>query len=153
MAFVSYLSVFQNVYAEQFNPPTSQHVLLRCTSWCTDSRFNHWSGIQVARARCQDARAIAARISLKVRIADSMRGNNGEHCTKLVAVSNKRKIKIYILLYLTTWRCSSAHFTSKPPHEKYISFKTQHIKPVGYPLGNSRFHFQKCLCKWGWSHD
>ena len=46
--------------------------LLHRTSGCTDSRSNHWSGIQVARACCQDARATAARTSLKVGIADSM---------------------------------------------------------------------------------
>ena len=57
-------------------------VLLRRPSGCTDSRSNHWSGIQVARARCEDARATAARMSLKVGIADSMHGNNGEHFTK-----------------------------------------------------------------------
>ena len=75
MAFVSYLSVHQNVNPEQFDPPTSQRVLLRRTSGCTDSWSNHWSGILVARARCQDARANAARMSLKVGSADSMRGN------------------------------------------------------------------------------
>ena len=36
-------------------------------------------------------------MSLKVGTADSMRGNNGEHVTKLVAASDKRKMKkIYI---------------------------------------------------------
>ena len=49
--------------------------LLRRTSGCTDSRSNHCSGIQVAQAT-------AARMSLKVGIADSMHGNNGEHFTK-----------------------------------------------------------------------
>ena len=55
---------------------------LRRTSRCTDSRSNHWSGIQVARARCQDGRATTARMSLKAGTADSMYGNNGEHFTK-----------------------------------------------------------------------
>ena len=55
---------------------------LRRTSRCTDSGSNHWLGIQVARARCQDARATAARMSLKAGTADSMHGNNGEHFTK-----------------------------------------------------------------------
>ena len=120
--------------------------LLCCTSECTDSRSNHWSGIQVTRAT-------AARMSLKVGTAVSMRGNNGEHVTKLVAANDKRKMKKYILVNLTTWICSSAHFMSKPPQEKYISCKTQRIKHVGYRLENSRLHFQKCLCKWGWSRD
>ena len=44
--------------------------LLRRTSGCTDSGCNHWSGIQVVRARCQDARATAARVSLKAGTAD-----------------------------------------------------------------------------------
>ena len=55
---------------------------LRRTWRCTDSRSNHWSGIQVARARCQDGRATTARMSLKAGTADSMHGNNGEHFTK-----------------------------------------------------------------------
>ena len=107
-------------------------VLLRRPSGCTYSRSNHWSGIQVARARCEDARATAARMSLKVGIAGSMYGNNGENFTKMIL----------------------SYFTSKPPQEKYISCKKeQHIKPVVYRLENSRFHFQKFLCKWGWPRD
>ena len=70
MSFVSHLSVLQNVYPEQSNPPTSQCVFtslnIRVHRWNrTDSRSNHWSGIQVARA-------IAARMSLKVGTADSI---------------------------------------------------------------------------------
>ena len=59
--------------------PLHNVFLFHRTSGCTDSRSNHWSGIQFARARCQDARATAARMSWKVGIADSMHGNNGEH--------------------------------------------------------------------------
>ena len=121
MAFVSYLLVLQNVYPEPFNPPTSQRVFTTPYTRCTDSQSNHWSGIQVARACCQDTCATAARMSLKVGIADSMHGNNGEHFTKRVAASDKRKMEKYILLNLTTWRWFSAHFTWKPPLEKYIS--------------------------------
>ena len=55
---------------------------LRRTWRCTDSRSNHWSGIQVARASCQDGRATTARMSLKAGTADSMHRNNGEHFTK-----------------------------------------------------------------------
>ena len=43
---------------------------------------------------------------------------------KLVEASYKRKIEKYILLNVTTWRCFSAHFTSKPSQEKYINCKT-----------------------------
>ena len=151
MSFVSHLSVLQNVYPEQSNPPTSQCVFtspnIRVHRWNrTDLRSNHWSGIQVARAT-------AARMSLKVGTADSMRGNNGEHVTKLSAANDKRKMKKYKLVNLTMWICSSAHFTSKPPQEKYISCKNPTIKPVGYRLENSRFHFQRCLCKWSGSRD
>ena len=59
----------------------------------------------------------AARMSLKVGTADSMCGNNGEHLTKLVAASHRRKVKKYILVNLTMWICFSAHFTSKPPQK------------------------------------
>ena len=44
--------------------------LLRLTFRCTGSLSNHWSGIQVARACCQDARATAAGMSLKAGTAD-----------------------------------------------------------------------------------
>ena len=125
MSFVSHLSVLQNVYPEQSNPPTSQCVFtslnIRVHRWNrTDSRSNHWSGIQVARAT-------AARISLKVGTADSMRGNNGEHVTKLSPANDKRKMKKYKLVNLTMWICSSAHYTSKPPQEKYISCQKPNI--------------------------
>ena len=131
MTFLSYLSVLQNVNPEQFNPLTSRRVLLHRTSGSTASRSNHRSGIQVARARCQDARATAARMSLKVAIADSMHVNNREHFTKIVAVTYEKNI--YILLNLTRWRCFSPHFTSKP-QEKYISCKKPTYLACGLPI-------------------
>ena len=68
------------------------------TSGCTDSWSNHWAGIQVARARCQDAHATAARMSLKVGIADSMQGNNEEHFTKTSCCQLSKKNRIIYIV-------------------------------------------------------
>ena len=154
ITFVSYLSVLQNVYPEQLNPPTSYRAFLLCpTLGCADSRFNHWSGIQVARARFQDARATAVRTSLKAGV-DSMQANNWEHFTKIVAASYKRKIE-NIYCWISSRGGVSLPILRRNHHKKnYISCKNLcFIKPVFYRLENSRFHFQKCLCNWGWSRD
>ena len=78
-----------------------------------------------------------------------MHGNNEEHFTKLVAVRDKRKIEKYIYIvefdHLEMFLCSF--------YVETTTTKTQHIRPVGYRLENSRFHFQKYLCKWDWSRD
>ena len=80
MVFLLYLSVFQNVYPGQFNPPTSQHVLLRRTSRRTDSQSNHWLVIQDTRAGYQDCSADVFK-------------NTDKHFTNVVAASDKRKRK------------------------------------------------------------
>ena len=111
------------------------------TSRCTDSRSNHWSGIQVSRARCHVSRCF------KSRNRGLMHWNNGEPFTKTSCRSYKRNTEIYILLNLTLWRCFPANFMSQPPQENTRVAKPQHIRHVVYRIENSRFHYQKCLCK------
>ena len=52
-----------------------------------------------------------------------MHGSTGERFTKVVAACDNKKMKIYILLNLTSWRCFSVQCGSKPPQEKYICCK------------------------------
>ena len=96
--FVSYLSVFQNVYPEQFNPPTSQ--LVYTSPFTKAHRLmiqsligNTGRTCRVSGRTCVNTRATAALVSFEIGIPDSMHGNTGERFTKLDESTARRQLK------------------------------------------------------------
>ena len=140
MTSVSYLSVFQGVYPELFEPPTSQHMCILChTSWCLNSRANYRSG-NVGRT-CNGSG----------NVWNSMHGHTGERLILFAVTITDIFVKVcyWILrrgdvirsVYAETSK-TSADELRKPAHQSFW-FAGLRIRVSTFNYANAADHMTK----------
>ena len=82
---------------------------------------------------------------LKLGIAVSMHGNTRQHRASRFAVT--------FFFNFAAWRCYPCNLHRNHQEKRWWVAKTNASKRLVCWLENSRFKFQKLLCKWGWSRD
>ena len=140
MTLISNISVFQGVYPVQLNTPTSQQFVFTLPHIMAPKFSNHLPNGNVGRT-CSGS-------------GNVWNWESRSRCMGTLENTEPHKIRCDIFFFkFCSVEMLSVQFAPKPPRETLMSCENQRIKAFGLLTWESRFQFQKLLCKLSWSRD